>query len=78
VINYLISQAMVTPRWIQKVVGHDLKGAADIGVTANYEGKFPTAKLLEEVVLKLRWADDDELLKNVLKDLSFMSKAQWS
>lgn len=78
VINYLISQAMVTPRWIQKVVGHDLKGAADIGVTANYEGKFPTAKLLEEVVLKLRWADDDELLKNVLRDLSFMSKSQWS
>jgi hypothetical protein len=55
-----------------------VNGESDQSVTANYEGKFPTAKLLEEVVLKLRWADDDELLKNVLKDLSFMSKAQWS
>lgn len=75
VVNHLLAVQGVAPRLVQKVVGHDLKGAADIGITANYEGKYPTATLRDEVVLKLAWADDLALLRSELLGLS---KSRWS
>lgn len=75
VVTHLLTVQGVAPRLVQKVVGHDLKGAADIGITANYEGKYPTATLRDEVVLKLAWADDPSLLRSELLGLC---KSRWS
>lgn len=67
VVNHLLT-ALVAPRLVQKVVGHDATGAADIGITANYEGKYPTATLRDEVIMKLNWAEG--VLKQELKGLA--------
>lgn len=74
VVNHLLA-ALVTPRLVQKVVGHDATGAADIGITANYEGKYPTATLRDEVIMKLKWIDDAALLKTELLGLK---KSRWA
>lgn len=52
VIEYLHKQARVDLSMLQAVVGHEL---VDMGVTEGYAGEWHVKKLLESVILKLKW-----------------------
>jgi integrase len=69
--TYLRTRAGADILMIQEVIGHDKK-SGDIGVTATYIGKYPTAALRDKVIAVLPWAEELSLSK--LKDSTWARK----